>query len=665
MHLDKKLTLISDVKEIPLIGPSQSAKLSNLNIFTVRDLLYHFPVKYRDTSKIISIKSAKLEKEGTIKAEVLSIKNNYTRGGKVITKATVSDGEDKASIIWFNQRFLTNAIHEGDIFLFEIKLPKKEGAKDFYCSDYEKLHDIGLQSHLGRITPFYDQTAGVSSKWLRARMKFLEQRLDTLVSETLPSEILKKNRLISLLQALKQIHFPEDFEDVMEARARLGFDEMLDLAIKLEKRKNERCMFDSPPIKIKERDLRDFISTLQFELTKDQRKAITEILEDISDKSPMNRLLNGDVGSGKTVVAAVAAYAAAKSGLATVIMAPTTLLAQQHYRSFTQMLQKFDIKIQLLTAGEILEPTIKDQIIIGTHAILYEQFLPKNIGLVIIDEQHRFGVEQREKVKKQSQQKLHPHYLTMSATPIPRTLTNVLYGDMEVSIIKEMPKNRVPIETHVVSNNKADACFRWIAEQVTKSDKNQQAYIIFPLIEQSEKTDLNAATNAYKELSKSFFKELKVGLLHGKLKENEKDKILIDFKKKKFNILISTTVIEVGIDIADASIILVENAERFGLAQLHQLRGRVGRGSIKSYCFVIPSKEIKESSDQYKRLQFFSKHTSGFDVAEYDLRKRGPGEVYGAKQSGIPIFKIADITDLALLKQSREVARSLLSKIKH
>jgi ATP-dependent DNA helicase RecG len=654
------LSIKSPVIEIPYIGEAQSQKLQRLGIFTVNDLLYHIPVKYKDTSDVITISQLLNEKEGTIKAKVEKVTNIYTRSRKVITKAKVSDDSGIANIVWFNQRYIINSLQEGDTFLFDLKLPSKPGSKDHYCSDFERINVEKGQAHLGRVTPIYDQTAGVSSKWLRARLIYLKDYLPELLEDNLPDEIREEYDLISLSDAIDKIHFPESFDDVHLARSRVGFDEMLELAIKLEQKKKKRLATHAPKLNVDERKFNEFISTLKFELTNDQKNSIKEIHHDLAQGVPMSRLLNGDVGSGKTIVAAFAAYTAAINNYTTVIMAPTTVLAHQHFKSFSDLLSKFDIKVQLLISGELLEPTIKPQVIVGTHAILYENFMPTNVGLVIVDEQHRFGVAQREFLQRQDQQELFPHYLTMTATPIPRTLTNIVYGDMDVSIIKEMPKFRLPVESHLVPYTKREDCYNWIKKQITQSENTEQAYMVFPLVEESEKSDMLAATQAHDELSKTLFKDFKLGLLHGRMKDQEKDEILTSFKNKEINILISTTVIEVGIDVSDATIILIENAERFGLAQLHQLRGRVGRGSKQSYCFVIPSKGTKKDSDSLQRLNFFVENSSGFSVAEYDLGQRGPGEVYGDKQSGIPEFKVASMSDLDTLKKARSAARYLM-----
>jgi len=368
---------------------------------------------------------------------------------------------------------------------------------------------------------------------------------------------------------------------------------------------------------------------------------------------PMNRLLNGDVGSGKTVVASIAAYNAFLSGYSSIIMVPTTILAKQHYETISKLFEKFNIQVQLRITKKTIESSNQPQIIIGTHALLYNTELPQNTGLVVVDEQHRFGVEQRTKISSKKNAELLPHYLTMTATPIPRTLTSVLYGDMDISLILNKPKDRLPTKTYLISPKKREECYKSIAKKVKESNFDEQVFIIFPLIEESEKIDAKAATIEYENISKTWFQGLNTELLHGKMKEDEKNKILDDFKEKKIQALFSTSVIEVGIDMPNATMMVIDSAERFGLAQLHQFRGRIGRGDKQSYCFIIPN---KYSSQTRSRLSYFAKNNSGFDVAEFDLKSRGPGEVYGLRQTGIPLLKVADITDFDLLNESMEIA---------
>lgn len=378
----------------------------------------------------------------------------------------------------------------------------------------------------------------------------------------------------------------------------------------------------------------------------------------MSKNKPMNRLLNGDVGSGKTVVAALAILQCIRNGFSAVILAPTTVLAQQHFETFNKLLKPFDIDVEIWISSKKTKAKSPNTLIVGTHAILFKSDIPDNLNLVIVDEQHRFGVEQREKLLKGGAK--IPHYLTMTATPIPRSLTEVVFGNVEVSTIKQKPSMQKEIITKYVPYSKRPDCFDWINRKIKESKYTQQAFIVYPLIEESATLDAKAVLTEFENLKNIHFKDIKIELMHGKLKDKEKTEILERFKNKKINVLVSTSVIEVGIDMPDATVMVIEDAHRFGLAQLHQLRGRVGRGEKESYCFVIPSLNEQENSDVIDRLKYFASHPSGFDVAEYDLQRRGPGEVYGIKQSGIPQFKIASLTDIDMFKRAKSVAKELV-----
>ncbi len=637
----------SPVETIPLIGPKQKKYLENLEIFTVEDLLFHIPYKYKDTSNIIPISQLKEEREGTILAEVISIKNTWTRYRKVLTRAIVQDETDKINIIWFNQSFLTKNIKPGETFLFEGKLSKKNN--DFSNPAYEKFSSS--QTHLGKITPFYHETTGITSKWLRSRITSLKPHITKTIKDQIPKEILKEYNLISFPDAIKTIHFAKDFKEIEIARKRLAFDEMLNISLQIEERKKLREINKAFIIKTHEEEIAAFLKTLSFKLTKDQEKAFREILNDMKMQKPMNRLLNGDVGSGKTIVAAIASYNTFLSGYSTIIMVPTTILAKQHFKTFNEFFKKQNIKIQLRITKRVTQKSKKPQIIIGTHALLYNTEIPQNTGLVIIDEQHRFGVKQRAQIINNN-----AHYLTMTATPIPRTLTSIIYGDMDISLIIAKPKNRLPVKTLFVTSQKREECYKAIERKIKSSNFKEQAFIIFPLIEESQKIDAKAAVAEYEKISKTWLKDLKTDILHGKIKEVEKQKILKKFKDQKTHVLFATSIIEVGIDFPNATMMIIESAERFGLAQLHQFRGRIGRGETQSYCFVIANSLTENSK---KRLKYFAENNSGFDVAEYDLKTRGPGEVYGLKQTGVPILKVADITDFELLNETRKVARKI------
>lgn len=651
------------VSNIPLIGSAKAALLEKLGIITIRDLLFHIPFKYRDTSEVITIERLKEDKEGTILAQVLDIKNSYTRSRKVITRASVADESGRINIIWFNQSYLPKTIKKGEAYLFEGKIPDKPGAKDLTAPSFEKYAgDISEQTHIGKITPYYSETEGISSKWLRSRINHIKGDVLELIDDPMPSELLNSNNLLGLAEAILKIHFPKNIKEISSARERLAFDEMLKIAIEIERTKIENRSKMGIQIDVSSRDTLPFTKTLPFELTLDQAKAVDEIISDLNKPNPIRRLLNGDVGSGKTAVAAACAYAILMHGYSTLIMAPTTILARQHFETLKKYLEPLGVKVQSKISGKGEIDTSNPSIIVGTHALLHLKELTSKIGMVVVDEQHRFGVGQRQELLKPDENGRQPHYLSMSATPIPRTLTNVLFGDMDVSFIREMPANRKPVKTHYTPYSKREDCFKWVREKIEQSNFEQQAFVIFPLVDESEKLEAKSAKAEYEKLRNGLLKDLNVGLIHGQMKNEEKDQILEDFRNKKYSVLVATPVVEVGIDIPSATIMVIENAERFGLAQLHQFRGRVGRGELQSYCYVIAGEHMQEVEDSVERLKYFSSHNSGFDVAEFDLQSRGPGEVYGLKQAGVLNLKVASITDIELLIKCRDNAREILTK---
>jgi ATP-dependent DNA helicase RecG len=683
------LSLQTPISQLPLVGPSTAEKLSKLNIFTIKDLLFHVPFRYKDTSKSISIKQLLDEGEGMIIATCESISSVKIKRF-FITKARVADESGKLNITWFNQPYITNQFKAGETYLIEGKVTTNKGFTSIVSPQFEKWETEGESDsasvdrnpeisnsnkhvHLGRIIPFYEATEGLTSKWIRARIFQLRSKLGSLIVDPLNESLIKSLSLLPLSEAVIKLHFPESFEDISRARERLGFDELLKLGISLEKTKQTYKDNKAYSLTLPQNLNEKFMKSMRFELTEDQQQSIKEILEDLSKSTPMRRLLNGDVGSGKTIVAVLACYTAICNGYSAVVMAPTTILAQQHYLSFKALLEPLGIRVISRMSGEKLVPTDKENleliksvetptVIIGTHALLFEQNLPKNLALVVVDEQHRFGVQQREALTSlhASEGQITPHYLSMTATPIPRTLTTVLYGDMDVSFIKMMPKSRISIKSFYVPKEKRTSCLKWTHDQIINSNLIEQAFVIFPLVDESDKVQAKAAKTEYENLSKSYFKDLKVGLLHGQLKSAEKDEILMKFRNKEFNVLIATSVVEVGIDIPDATIMIIENADRFGLAQLHQFRGRVGRGDKQSYCYVLAGDQVEKDAPAIERLKYFCAHPSGFDVAQFDLQSRGPGEVYGNIQSGIPNLKIANILDLEMVARAREVAKSLI-----
>ena len=643
----------SSITKIKGIGEKQAFLFSKLNIYTIQDLLFHIPFRYQDTSSLITIEEFKEKEEGTFLGEIEEVKTTYFR--KAITTVKIKDETGSLRLTYFNQPYLQKTLEKNSLYLFSAKITRKGNRKNIYNPKFEKFkEDPKNQKSLGKLVGIYPETKGLTSLMIRNKVSELKEDIYKIVKDPL-EEI--EIGLVDLSTAIEKIHFPESNEDIEIAKERLSFDEMLKIGFKIEKQLKKRKTEKSFPMEVKTKDLNAFIKTLPFKLTNHQNKAIEEILEDTKKEIPMNRLLNGDVGSGKTIVSAITILNTIKNGYSSILIAPTTVLAQQHYETFNKLFKDIDIELCISKNKKIKEAEKK--LIIGTHAILFEKELPKNLNLVIIDEQHRFGVEQREYFKKKITNT--PHYLTMTATPIPRSLTEIFFGGLDVSEIREKPTNRKEVKTFFTPFEKRAECFKWTKEKIEESKKEDQAFIIYPLIEESEKLSAKAVLTEYDYL-KDVFKGLKVEFLHGRLKEEEKLKLLKNFKEKKINILISTTVIEVGIDIPDATIMIIEDAERFGLAQLHQLRGRIGRSNKDSFCFVIPNGNIESDSLATERLKYFAKHSSGFDVAQYDLQKRGPGEVYGLKQSGIPQFKIASIYDLDMLKKAKSVAKKILKE---
>lgn len=652
------MTPSTKLEELKGVGEAQSKKFEKLGITNIKQLLFHIPFRYRDTSEILNITDFKSLQEGTFLGQVLETKNIYTRTGKVLTKTKVTDGVDTLDISFFNQSYLAKVLKPQEWYIFDGKITEKGKSKNIYNPKYEKYTgDISKQRHLGKIIGIYHETEGISSKQIRNILSTLKKDIKNILEDPIHEYI--QNTYIPIQTSISNIHFPKDREEIDIARKRIAFDEMLSIALPLEKNKLEKSLLKSNSILEDKVLTKDFLSSLPFELTLDQTNALEEILEDISKNKPMNRLLNGDVGSGKTVVAALCILQCIRNGYSATILAPTTVLAQQHFETFSKFLKPFDIDIQLWISSKKSKSSSPNSLIVGTHAILYKKDLPSNLNLVIVDEQHRFGVEQRERLLNTSD--TTPHYLTMTATPIPRSLTEIVFGNTQVSVIKQKPKNRKDIDTKYVPYSKREDCLDWVAKKIKDCRYKEQAFVVYPLIEESSNLEAKAVLTEFENLKNNNFKDLKVEILHGRLKDKEKTDILERFSKKEFNILVTTSVIEVGIDITDATIMVIEDAHRFGLAQLHQLRGRVGRGDLQSYCFVLAGKE-EEDSNAVERLKYFSSHNSGFDVAEYDLQRRGPGEVYGLKQSGVPQFKVASLTDIELFKEAKSVAREILRR---
>ncbi|MBU1126982.1 ATP-dependent DNA helicase RecG [Patescibacteria group bacterium] len=644
------------ISKVNMIGPAYLKRLEKLEINFVKDLLYHFPFRYLDYSTISQIGKARPYEIVSLKANLVSIKNNYLSRSRTIQRATLSDKTGEIQVTWFNQPFLARQLKIGQTIGLSGKVELFRNKPSLVSPDYEIL-GVSLKTkrplHTGRLVPIYHETKKLSSKWLRSRINSILENPYFKTDEFIPEQIRKEESLPDLQKALKQIHFPDNDNTLEKARYRFGFEEfyLLQLAAKIRKQLWQKAQL-LVKLKPNKEKLESFEKNLPFKLTTSQKKVISEITKDMLKPKPMNRLLQGDVGSGKTVVAASAIYLCFLSKAKSILMAPTEILANQHYNTLKELFKNENLKIALLT-GSKKDNLEKADLIVGTHAILFKKISFSNLGLIVIDEQHRFGVEQRERLIEREKT---PHVLTMTATPIPRTIALTLYRDLSLSIIDEMPPGRQKTKTWVVPPSKKKAAHKWIKNQIIASNKKIQAFVVCPLIEESENfmmAQVSAATVEFEALKKYYQPKLKLGLIHGRLSPKEKEKILKDFKLGNTNVLVSTPIIEVGIDIPQASIILIESADRFGLAQLHQLRGRVGRAGQQAYCLLFSS---SVSLKTIKRLRLLEKYDLGMKLAEMDLKLRGPGEIYGAKQHGFLSLKIARLSDIALFKAAQKAA---------
>ena len=733
LHVICYVHLSSPIESIPRVSAAYSKRLNRLGIKTVQDLFYHFPFRYDDLSKIVNISDVRINEVVTILGEIINIKTIRTFKKKMfLTEALIKDGTGTIRAVWYNQPFITKTFKKGT-WMSAAGKASFDG-KTFHFSNpaYEKIDPPAQQApdtkHTGKIVPIYPETARLTSKWLRYILNLTAPQFLPDIKDFLPAEIKKSRDLIGLKAALEKIHFPKTQNDIDEARRRLGFDELFLIQLFMLEQKKKFQKQAAHQIKFQENLIKNFVSSLPFKLTNAQRKAAWEILRDLEKPRPMNRLLEGDVGSGKTVVAAIAALQTAKTGYQAAFMAPTEILANQHYNEIGKFLSGFNINVGLLTNADtkisfgdseklasITETNLSKkealkkietgeiQIIIGTHSLIQEKVKFQNLALAVIDEQHRFGVSQRQALTRGTNAELaqnnaelprksvfKPHFLSMTATPIPRTLTLTAYGDLDLSILDEMPKGRQKIITKVVQPSDRQKAYDFIRQQI---ESGRQAFVICPRIERSDTregvgvtpvrvlsavkndsltavtpkqslwskqwNDVKTVTEEYEKLSEKIFPDLKIAMLHGKLKPKEKEKIMRDFKNNKTNILVSTSVVEVGIDIPNASVMMIEGSERFGLAQLYQFKGRVGRGEHQSYCFLFTESSSRAT---WSRLKAIATAKNGFELAEKDLKIRGPGEFYGSRQWGLPDLTMASLSNTELVKICRDEADKLLSK---
>ena len=692
------------------VGPKRAAVLASLGIHTIHDLFYYFPRNYLDRSHVTKIKDLRrllfTDHDITVVGKVVAMDTVRGRGGSARFVLVLNDETGSLDCVFFGGiQWFQKMFRVGEVLAVSGRPAMYGGRIQFVHPEFDRLSldeeeegevDWSNALNTGAIIPQYRSTEGarrvrLDSRGLRRIIKrALGEKLHV-IDETLSKSILEKHELVDARHALRSIHFPQGWNDLDRARRRLKFDELFYLQLLLAYRKREvKLEQQGVSFVVKSKLARQLVDSLPFELTKAQKKVIREIASDMSSPRPMNRLLQGDVGSGKTIVALIAMLIAIENGYQTAFMAPTEILSEQHFHTLRSFLKAIPVNVRLLIGGQrqrlrkdILEDVKRGsaQLVVGTHALIQEQVTFDQLGLVVIDEQHRFGVLQRavlrEKALKSSLRPVHPDVLVMTATPIPRSLAMTVYGDLDVSIINEMPEHRKPIRTILRFDSQREEVYEFVRQEVAKG---RQVYIVYPLIEESEKLDLQAATKNFQRLRDEIFSDLDIELIHGRMSPDAKDEIMSDFKLGKINILVATTVIEVGIDVPNATVMVIENAERFGLAQLHQLRGRVGRGSEQSYCILVAKEKIlsaalarppsseaafAEEVERKKaeaRLKTILKTIDGFKIAEVDLKLRGPGEFFGTKQSGLPELQIANITtDGEILSVARKEAFHLVA----
>ncbi len=661
----------SPVGSISPIAKKINSKLKRLGIVKVADLVYYYPFRYDDFTNVKKIKDLTPGEVVTIEGRVDLIENRRSPvKRRNITEAVISDETGSIKVVWFNQPFLIKNIRPGNNIYLSGKVDIDFNSMQMVGPEYEKARKDA--SNTGRLAPVYPLTQGITNKQIRFFVRSIFPLIRN-VKDWMPGEIKNKLNLLNLSEVLKQVHFPDNKELIKKARLRLKFDELFLVQLQKQAVKNKIKKSAADKIEFKEEDVKKFVDSLPFTLTDDQRKSSWSILKDLQKDYPMNRLLDGDVGSGKTVVSAIAMLNIALNGFQSAYMAPTEILAKQQYESLKKVYKDFNISLALLTRTEQKISSTKEkikkadflkkisngkvQIIIGTHALIQNKVEFKNLALAVVDEQHRFGVEQRGKIiQKSGDKKTSPHFLSMTATPIPRTLHLAIYGDLDLSVIRQMPKDRKKIITKIIEPSERQESYKFIRSQI---EEGRQVFVICPLIDESDKLGVKSVTEEYERLNKKVFPDIKMGKLHGKLKATEKEEIMNDFLDNKIKILVSTSVVEVGVDIPNATVMLIEGAERFGLAQLHQFRGRVGRSKYQSYCFLF-SDSVSENT--LSRLEALKECSDGFELAKRDLEFRGYGDIYGKMQSGMTEFKIASLSDFSIIQKANEEAVKIMEE---
>lgn len=663
------------------IGPRNAQTLSRLGIFTLRDMLYHFPRRYDDYTRLKSINRLKYGEEVTVIGTVNDISTRQIRGGKQsIVEATITDGSGSLRITWFNQQWIAKRLSNGVQIVLSGKIDQYLGRLVMNSPEWEHVDQQQLSTN--RIVPVYPLTAQISQRWLRHQLHQLVTYWAPRLPDPISDELRQSAELVDLSTALMQIHFPDSWEELKSAQDRLAFDEIFLLQLGVLGQKKAWQDRSARLFHVEQEWLERQLARLPFSLTNAQHRTLKDVCHDLETGRPMNRLIQGDVGSGKTVIAALAAEIIAHHGAQVALMTPTSILAEQHHRSMLVMftsqlntlpetlhtetdqgmppLREHEIRLMIGATPESEKQQIREglasgdiKLVIGTHALIEEPVTFADLQLVIVDEQHRFGVEQRAALRSKGD---NPHLMVMTATPIPRSLALTVYGDLDLSIIDEMPPGRIPASTHVLVPRERERAYSLIRSQI---QQGHQAFIIYPLVEESDDNIAKAAVEEYTRLKEEVFPEFTIGLLHGRLRPDEKDKAMIDFNLGQYQVLVSTSVVEVGIDIPNATIILIEGANRFGLAQLHQFRGRVGRGAEPAYCLLIP--DLPDEIEN-ERLQVMVNTNDGFVLAECDLEQRGPGQFLGTRQSGYAELRLANLTDIHLIEKARRHAQTLFEQ---
>lgn len=648
------------------VGPKNAEKLARMGLHTLGDMLYHFPRRYDDYTQLLPINRLRFGEEVTAIGTVKGVATRPIRGGKAkLVEVIVNDGSGALRVNWFNQPWLAQTFKEGTQVVLSGKVDQYLGRLTMTNPEWELLEEENL--HTNRIVPVYPLTAKITQRWLRRLMNKVVNYWALRVQDPLPETMRLSAGLMALSEALLQVHFPDSWDDLHAAQKRLAFDEILLLQLGVLRTKRAWGEQSGRAFQPPEAWLQSRLANLPYQLTSAQQRTLKDIQNDLSSGHPMNRLLQGDVGSGKTVVAALGIGTVIREGAQAAIMAPTSILAEQHYRTMIDLLNGEsgtaageEIRLMVGATADSEREEIRQglehgkiKVVVGTHALIEEPVSFADLQFVVIDEQHRFGVKQRANLRAKGS---NPHLLVMTATPIPRSLALTVYGDLDLSVIDELPPNRQPVETHVLYPRERERAYSLIRSQI---QEGRQAFIIYPLVEESENNDVKAAVEEHARLQNEVFVNYRLGLLHGRLKPAEKEEVMARFRDGEVQALVSTSVVEVGVDVPNASVMLIEGANRFGLAQLHQFRGRVGRGEDKSYCLLIPE---TENAVENERLMAMSETNDGFILAERDLDQRGPGEFLGTRQSGFSELRMASLSDVRLIEKARHHAQDLMAR---